>query len=298
MKMQRREFLKTAAATASVVGLGARAWAAPADADPTALVPLGKDLKVSRLGFGTGMRGWNQESNQTRMGLEKFTDLTLYAYDQGVRFYDMADIYGTHSFFAKALAGKPRESYALSSKIWWRPGGIPSEDRPDADVVVERFLKECRTDYLDLIQLHCCTEGDWPVKLAKQMDILEGLKEKGIVKAHGVSVHSLEALRAAAETPWVDVVHARINPYGVKMDGPPEEVVPVLKKIHAAGKGVVGMKIIGEGEFANDAEKRRESARFAIELGCVDVLIVGFEEKSHIDELKQNVAEALAKAKG
>ncbi len=293
--IQRREFLKTAAVTASAVGLAGRSWAAPVDTDPTGMVPLGQALKVSRLGFGTGMRGWNQESNQTRMGPDKFTELTLYAYDQGVRFYDMADIYGSHSFFAKALAGKPRDSYAYCSKIWWRPGGIPYENRPDADVVVERFLKECKTDYLDLVQLHCCTEEDWPTKLAKQMDILERLKEKGIVRAHGVSCHSLDALRAAAETPWVDVVHARINPFGVKMDGPPEEVVPVLKKIHAAGKGVIGMKIIGEGEFAGDPEKRRESAEFAVGLGCVDVLIVGFEEKSHVDELKKNVALALRK---
>ena len=295
MKIKRREFLTTAAATAAGVGLATQLNAAPVDTNPTALVPLGKHLKVSRLGFGTGMRGSNQQSNQTRMGLKAFTELALYAYDQGVRFCDMADLYGTHSFFARALKGKPRDSYALSSKIWWRDGGIPDHCRGDADVVVKRFLKECQTDYLDLVQLHCCTKPDWPKNLAKQMDILERLKEEGVIKAHGVSVHSLDALRAAAETPWVDVVHARINPYGVKMDGPADEVMPVLKKIHAAGKGVIGMKIIGEGQFAKDPEKRRKSAEYAVTSGAVDVLIVGFEKKSHIDELKTNVAAALAK---
>jgi hypothetical protein len=64
--------------------------------------------------------------------------------------------------------------------------------------------------------------------------------------ALGVSCHSLDALRAAAREPWAESVHARINPYGMSMDGPPEQVAPVLKDIHAAGKGVVGVKIIGE----------------------------------------------------
>ena len=140
------------------------------------------------------------------------------AYDKGIRFFDCADSYGTHPFTAAALKGVPREKYTLSSKIWVSQGGIPEPERPDADVVVERFRKELNTDYLDIVQIHCMTDAQWTDKQKKQMDILENLKAKKIIRAHGVSVHSLEAMEACVESPWVDVVHVRINPYGESMD--------------------------------------------------------------------------------
>ena len=203
--------------------------------------------------------------------------------------FDLADLYGTHPYIIPSLQGIPRDRYAICSKIWFRPGGIPEAERPDADVVVQRFLKEIGTDYLDLVLLHCVESGAWPDELRKQMDILAKLKEKGVIRAHGVSCHSIPALEAAANEPWVDSVHTRINPYGMSMDGPPDKVVPVLKKLHAAGKGVVGMKIIGEGRLRNDPERRDASARFVLELGCVDVMNVGFEKVEEIDDFAARV---------
>ena len=122
------------------------------------------------------------------------------------------------------------------------------------------------------------------------MDGLAKLKDKGVIRAHGVSCHSVAALEAAAAEPWVDSVHTRINPYGMRMDDKPEKVVPVLKKLHAAGKGVVGMKIIGEGQLRNEPEKRDESARFVLGLGCVDILNIGFEKIEEIDDFAGRVS--------
>ena len=96
--------------------------------------------------------------------------------------------------------------------MWVGPGGIPETERPDADMVVDRFRKELKTDYLDMVQIHCMTDGNWTDKQKKQMDILDTLKVKNIIRAHGVSVHSLEAMEAAVISPWVDVVHVRVNP--------------------------------------------------------------------------------------
>ena len=110
-----------------------------------------------------------------------------------------------------------------------------------------------------------------------------------VISAHGVSCHSLEALELCATEPWVDSVHTRINPYGMSMDGTPDKVVPVLQKIHAAGKGVVGMKIIGEGRLRNDPDKRQESIKYALTLGCVDVLNVGCESTAEVDDLTAKV---------
>jgi len=294
MKLKRREFIRQSAL--GVTGLLAGTRLAPAaDAastfyDPYQRIPLGKTgLRVSRFCLGTGMSGGNRQSNHTRMGKEKLEALIQGAYERGIRMFDLADLYGTHPYLMPALKGVPRAELTIVSKIWCHRGGIPEPERPDADVVVSRFLKEIGTDYLDLVLLHCMTSGQWPEQMRKQMDILAKLKDKGVVRALGVSCHSLAALEAAAGEPWVDSVHARINPYRMTMDDEPEKVVPILKKLHAAGKGVVGMKIIGEGRLRNDPDKRDASARFVLGLGCVDVLNVGFEKIQEIDDFAARV---------
>ena len=294
MHIKRREFLKKSAIGAGGILLGAQLRAADASAakfhDPYAIVPLGKtDLKFSRVCMGTGMHGGNRQSNQTRKGRDAFQKLLRDAYDRGVRTYDLADLYGSHTYLPPALDGLPRNSYNLISKIWWNTGGIPEPERPDADVVLARFLKELKTDYIDLLLLHCVTAANWPDQLRKQMDILSKLKADGKIRALGVSCHSIAALEAAAAEPWVDSVHTRINPYGMSMDGPPEKVVPVLNKLHATGKGVIGMKLIGEGRLRNDNARRDESVKFVLGLGCVHILNVGFESTDEIDDFAARV---------
>ncbi len=292
--MKRREFLARSIAGVGGLLLGSKFAVAterkPVTFDPYELVTLGKTkIKVSRVGFGTGMRGGRHQSNQTRLGKEKFEALLQLAYERGIRLFDCADLYGSHPYVAGALKKMPRRDYAISSKIWWRRGGISETERPKPDIVVERFLKELKTDYIDLILLHCVWQENWPDELSKQMNSLAKLKKKGLIRAHGVSCHSLAALVAAANEPWVDSVHARINAYGASMDGPPEVVAPVLKKIHKTGKSVIGMKLIGEGEFRNSDEKRDESVRYVLGLGCVDTMVVGFEKIEEIDDFAARV---------
>jgi aryl-alcohol dehydrogenase-like predicted oxidoreductase len=294
MKIKRREFLKHSAlglgSVLAGVGYSTAQEAKVGSYDPFETVTLGKSkLKVSRFCLGTGVHGGNRQSNATRMGKDKFEELIRGAHERGIGMFDLADLYGTHPFLLPALKGIPRDKLTIVTKIWFRPGGIPDAERPDANVVVQRFLKEIGTDYIDLVLLHCVESATWPEELRKQMDLLAGLKDKGMIRAHGVSCHTLAALEAAAAEPWVDSVHARINPYGMSMDGPPEKVVPVLKKLHAAGKGVVGMKIIGEGRLRHDEEKRDASARFVLGLGCVDVLNIGFEKVEEIDDFAARV---------
>jgi hypothetical protein len=288
VRIQRRKFLETAATgTAGVLAGSSLAKATPADGNPTAVVPLGKHLRASRIGLGTGMRGWMRESNQTRLGEKDFQYLLHYCYDHGVRYFDSADLYGTHDDLARAFGKKPRDSYFVTSKIWWRPRGIPELERLDADVLVRRFLKELQSDYIDMVHLHCLTDADWPRKLRKQMDLLDECKHQGLIRAHGVSCHSLDALRTAAKEPWVDAINARVNPFGAKTDAPMDEVVPVLREAHAAGKGIVGMKLCGEGTF--DEQQRKESLRFVMDLGVVDVMIVGFEKPEEVDAMLEGV---------
>jgi aryl-alcohol dehydrogenase-like predicted oxidoreductase len=285
----RRQFVTTtiAAGAGSVLlgktALGFPVKSAPSFADPFQVVTLGRSgIKSTLLGMGTGFSGYNRSSNITRAGVAE--SIIRQAYEKGIRFFDCADSYGTHPFTAAALKGIPRESYTLSTKMWVGPGGIPDNDRPDADIVIDRFRKELKTDYLDMVQIHCMTDARWTGKQKKQMDILENLKVKKVIGAHGVSVHSLEAMEAAADSPWVDVIHVRINPFGEVMDkGSAAAVIPVIEKLHKAGKGVIGMKLIGNGNFKNDSEKIDASLKYVLGLGTVDMIIVGFELPEQID---------------
>jgi predicted aldo/keto reductase-like oxidoreductase len=287
--LTRRQFVATTlAAGAGSVLLGKSVLGSPLrsqglSADPFRIVTLGKSgLKSTLLGMGTGFSGYNRSSNITRAGVAE--SIIRSAYEKGIRFFDCADSYGTHPFTAAALKGVTRESYTLSSKIWVGPGGIPETERPDADVVIDRFRKELDTEYLDLVQIHCMTDPKWTDKQKKQMDILENLKAKKIIRAHGVSVHSLDAMEACLESPWVDVVHVRINPYGDAMDKrDAADVIPVIEKLHKSGKGVIGMKLIGNGNFKNNSEKIDASLKYVLGLGTVDMIIVGFELPEQID---------------
>jgi hypothetical protein len=222
------------------------------------------------------------------MGADNARKLIREIYERGVRSFDLADLYGTHPLVPPALDGVPRDQYMLISKIWWRPGGIPEKERPDADVVVNRFLGELKTDYLDLVLLHCVEAANWPTVLEKQMAILASLRRRASF-APTAFLPFARRPQGRHRITWVDSVHSRINPYGIKMDGPADQVAPVLKQIRAKGKGVVGMKIIGEGELRNDEERKEKSIHFPFAQGLVDMVTVGFEKTTELDDFATRV---------
>ena len=301
LQMKRRDFisLTTLAAGAAVLTpltSVAQSTMPSAPIEPV-WVPFTKYVKTTRIGFGTGMRGSERRSDLTRAGYPKAIELLRYAYDMGIRLFDCADLYGTHDVVAEALKGKPRDSYVLVSKIWLRGGGIPEKERLDPKDTVARFLRELRTNYIDVVQIHCMDNNRWTQDYAAAMESMETLKKDGVILAHGISSHSNAATALATETEWCDTIHVRINSEGMNMDGPQNDAaarvaegVRTTKKAHEAGKGIVAMKVLGEGKMSNDAEMRKKSTKFVGELDCVDVMIVGFTEKEHITEFVTNVA--------
>jgi aryl-alcohol dehydrogenase-like predicted oxidoreductase len=264
-------------------------------ADPLQRITLGKSgLNPTLLGMGTGVSAGNRTAFLTRQDKSLSIATLRHAYDRGIRMFDNADSYGTHGLVAEALKGMEREKIILTSKMWTREGGIPEPERPDANIVVDRFRKELNTDYIDLVQLHCMVDANWTDEERRQMDILEDLKSKGIIRAHGISVHSLDAMKSGVQDPWVDVLHARINPYGIAMDKPdPEEVVEVIHQMHAKGKGVIGMKLVGNGKLRDESEKMDHALRFVLGLGSVDMMIIGFETSEQIDNYLDRTSSAL-----
>jgi predicted aldo/keto reductase-like oxidoreductase len=115
-------------------------------------------------------------------------------------------------------------------------------------------------------------------------DELSSLKERGDIRATGCSCHDLGALKVAAKDPWVDVVFARINNTGARMDHKdPGEVAAVLREARANGKAVVGMKIYGAGNLTEPTQ-RDESLRYVWGNELVDAMTIGFERTTQIDD--------------
>lgn len=303
-KMNRRDFMKQAA----VVSGALAAASAATDAEPAAQRPprvpsdqvrLGKTgITASLLGVGTGSTGWNRQSNQTRLGQAKFTEIIRHALDRGITFFDAADMYGSHAFLREALRGVAREKYVLQSKIIHRTA---EEARADLD----RFRRELGVDYIDIVLMHVVTEADWNTRYRGVRDVLEEAKQKKIIRAHGCSCHSFAALETAAADPWVEVDLARFNPWGAHMDQKPGEppaktpgqVREVLRKMRRAGKGVIGMKILANGDAVRGDDRlarARESIRFALASNALDTMIIGFESPRQIDEVFEETRVALA----
>ncbi len=103
----------------------------------------------------------------------------------------------------------------------------------------------------------------------------------------------MDPLNIAAKSPFVEVDLARINPEGIKMDDKkPDEVASRLEEMHKAGKGVIGMKIFGEGAF-QEPERRDASLRYVLGLGTVNAFIIGLESVAQVDDLLDRTTRAL-----
>lgn len=295
-EMNRRKFLETAATAAGAIAVGT---ALPAEVLQEGKTPTGKltrkvqlgktGVKPSLIGIGTGSVGWNHQSNQTKLGQAKFTALMMHAYESGITFFDVADQYGSMPYLKEFLTKVPREKIVIQTKSNSRD---PEKMRADLD----RFRKELGTDYVDTLLIHCVTEADWNVRYRGIMDVLEEAKQKKIVRAHGVSCHSFEALEAASKDPWVEVDLARYNPWGHHMDikkGETKEnalmhVGPVLKKMHKAGKGVIGMKVLAQADVMKGSDKlarARESLKFSGSAKFIDAMVIGFESPEQVTEV-------------
>lgn len=276
--MKRRHFLKAGAAAAGTLLFDAfpyHAFAGTTKKYASDRVMLGNTgIEVSRLAMGTGTSGYGGSSNQSRkLGLKGLANLLRTGFDHGVFFWESADQYGTHPHFKEALKGVDRDKVVLLTKTHAR-----TADEMKADL--ERYRKEMGTDHIEIVLLHALINPDWNKTRQGAMDYLERAREDGIIKAHGVSCHSLGALQTAAAEPWVQVDLARMNPAGVRMDAEVPVVLKVLQDMKSKGKGIIGMKILGAGHFRNKVD---EALQYALAQDYMDCFTIGSE---NIDEFK------------
>lgn len=294
----RRQFLERTAACAGVALLSPALLSAAETAGKRTAVDqvlLGKTgLKLSRLGMGTGSNSGNVQKS---LGQETFNRLIRYAYDQGITYFDCAQSYETFDWIAGAIKGLSREKLFLQSKIPGQP--------EDVLKAIDRHRQVLNTDYIDSMLIHCMVNGNWTDPYKRIMDAFDEAKEKKWIRAKGVSCHSLPALRAATASDWTEVHLVRVNPQAKWIDGPEEhwnksgdDIAPVMKEIktmHAKGRGVIGMKLVGNGEFQNPAD-REKAVRFAMAQPEIDAVVIGFKSTQEVDEAIERINRALAAA--
>ena len=279
----RRHFIRTGVAGA-IVATGAidALMAHPISPVKVDTVDLGKTgLKVTRLAMGMGTNGWNNASNQTRIGMEQYKLLVRSGLDRGIRFFDTADTYGSHPYVKEALKMVRREEVTVMTKIWtenleWHP-------LQPVDQIIERIRQELQTDYLDIVLLHCMTKGNWTEEKKRFMDGLSEAKAKGLIKKVGFSAHDYGALESGVNHEWPDIVLARINNKKMRMDGEPEKIMSLLDIAGSKGKGVLGMKIFGGSGMVND-EDRLASLNYVVQSKKVHAMTIGFENTTQVND--------------
>ncbi|WP_321477615.1 aldo/keto reductase [uncultured Paludibaculum sp.] len=282
----RRNFLKAAAIAAGTAAVGGlNLSAAPAKRAATDFVTLGNSgVKVTRLAFGTGTFGGRV---QRELGQDQFNRLVRHAYDSGIRFFETADAYrGMPEMLGIALKGIPRDSYRLMTKFRLNTQEDPKE-------TIDRFRRELQSEYVDILLLHCVRSATWNSDYERLRDVFSEVKQKKVIVAHGASCHGLLPLRAFPGNKWLDVALMRVNHKGVKMDslqtrdtndlGDVNEVFTHVAEVHKQGTGVLGMKLIGEGQFTNE-EDREAAMKKVLSSGVVDATTIGFKSPAEIDE--------------
>lgn len=283
--MNRRLFLRSTLAAASA----ATSLPAIGKRSATDWVTLGNSgVKVTRLAMGTGTHGGRI---QRELGQEGFNRLVRHAYDSGIRFFESAGSYGgMHDMLATALKGIPRDNYRLMTKI--RP-----RDGADCKAVIDQYRKQFNSDYFDILLVHCVRSHNWPEECKRMMDDYQKFKSKKLIHAHGASCHGLLPLKHFPGNQFLDVALMRVNHNGTRMDtlegdgpnkGDVPQVLSQLAKVHAQKTGVIGMKLIGEGQFKTP-EERDASIRAVMKLGMVDAVTIGYKSPAEIDEAIQRI---------
>src|SRR5580693_2761653 len=231
MRISRREFLKTSAATGALAGAGALPVFAERGS-ATDWVTLGKSgVKVTRLALGTGT---NSGEVQQQLGQEGFTRLVRHAYDRGIRFFETSESYGaSQQMLGVALKGIPRETYQLMTKV-------TTTDGIDMRAKLDELRRNSNTEYFDIMLLHWQHVGTWPEDSARWQDVVLEAQQRKTVLTHGASVHGLPALRRVSNNKWLDIAMIRMNHKGTKMDNEtdnwdqPGDVPEVVKHVHEA----------------------------------------------------------------
>lgn len=201
-------------------------------------------INVSELCFGALPMG----PLQKKMAPDAGAEIILLALAGGVNFIDTAQLYQTYEPIRRALKKADFRPIIVSKSM--------ALDAEKMEIAVEECLQALEIDYIDIFHLHAARvpEGENVFKQrAGAWQVLLDYKRKGIIKAVGISTHSVPAVRLAAENDEVDVVFPIINKTGTGiLHGSTEEMETAINLCRQKNKGLYLMKALGGGCLVKD----------------------------------------------
>ncbi len=236
-------------------------------------VTLGKTgIEVTELCFGT----LTMSRLQADLPAEQGGSVIARALDLGVDFVDTAQAYGTHEHVAHALKGRPHKP-VIATKSHART-------YDDMKAAVEQAFDVMGVAHLDIFLFHLTRSEDDYLSRRGAIDCLLEYKQKGLIRALGISTHTLEGMRPAFNHDELEIVLPCVNRKGLGInDVSFDEFLPHLRKLHMMGKGVYAMKPLAGGHLFQDVAPALDFVRG---LDAVDALAVGMKT---IAEVEMNV---------
>jgi aryl-alcohol dehydrogenase-like predicted oxidoreductase len=235
---------------------------------------LGKtNINVSKICFGSLTMGPLQKNLTIREG----ADLIRYGFERGINFIDMAELYETYPYMGEALKTIPRSEYVIASKCYAYTEQMAEES-------LKAALDGLGTDYIDIFMLHE-QMNDMTLKgHGEAIDYFIKMKQKGVIRAFGISTHYVAAVKAALKHPEIEVIHPITNIGGLGIqDGSIDDMVEALNHFRANGGGVYGMKPFGGGNLLKQKDLCYD---FVFNAPFLDAVAFGMQSK---DEIDQNV---------
>ncbi len=231
---------------------------------------LGKTgLKVSRLCFGALTVGPLQANLSVAAGAK----VMAYAFEQGVNFLDTADYYQNYEYIKEAIKGR-KDKIIITSKSYDYTG-------EGMEARLHKALRGIDRDYIDIFMLHeqesaLTIQGHW-----EAIEYLLKAKKQGWVRAIGISTHAVEAVRAAALIPEIEVIHPLLNKSGIGIiGGGREQMQEAVEYAHELGKGIYSMKALGGGNLLAD---REAAFSYVLQLDFLDAIAVGMQSPAEVD---------------
>lgn len=230
---------------------------------------------VSRLAFGS----LTLSPLQAGRDIERDSETLAYAFSRGINFVDTAKYYNNYPLLRRAFEKySGSDAIVLSTKSY-------AYDRATAEESLEEARRETGRDVIDIFMLH---EQESYDTLRGHMEALEYFfecREKGIIRAVGVSMHHVAALKGvlklADQGIKLDVVHPIYNKSGVGIvDGTLTEMAEAIRAVHDLGIGVFGMKALAGGHLCGDAA---EAFDFVLDSGFIDAVAVGMQSEAEVD---------------
>lgn len=220
-------------------------------------------IRVSKLCFGS----LTISPLQANLSIEMGSDVIVAAMENGINFLDTAEFYDNYPYIREAIKKLDKELIVSTKSYAYTYEGMKQS--------VEKARHEIDRDVIDIFMMHE-QESKWTLKGHRDaLEYLLDAKCKGIIKATGVSTHTVEVVDIAGEMDEIDVIHPLFNIKGIGIkDGNIKQMEAAIKKAYENGKGIYGMKCLGGGNLINI---KQQAFEFVLKFPYLHSVAVGMK---------------------